>query len=55
MRAKLIVPCLRRLLLAYQQNKPLAPEQYGQIDPRTVLGPFAQDEVAFYVGPQKGA
>jgi hypothetical protein len=46
---------IRRLLLHYQQQKSLPAEQYGQIDPRNVLGPFAQDEVAFYVGPKKGA
>jgi len=46
---------IRQLLLRYQQEKSLAPEQYGRMDARHVLGPFAQDEVAFYVGPKKGA
>jgi hypothetical protein len=46
---------IRDLLLHYQQHEQLTPEQYGRIDPHQVLGPFAQDEVAYYVGPKKGA
>ena len=46
---------IRRLLLRYQQGKELDASQFGQIDPRKILGPFAQDEVAFYIGPKKGA
>lgn len=45
---------IRRLMLQYQQKTKLDPEQYGQIDPAEVLGRFAQDEVAFYIGPKKG-
>jgi hypothetical protein len=45
---------IRRLLLRYQQEKDLEAIDYAQIDPQEILGPFAQDEVAFYIGPKKG-
>jgi hypothetical protein len=44
---------VQRLLLAYIGRKDLDEEQFGNIDPHAVLGEFAQDEAAFYVGPQE--
>jgi hypothetical protein len=41
---------LQDLMRQYHGQQNLKPEQLGGIDPRTVLGAFAQDEVAFYVG-----
>ncbi|NUQ63326.1 MAG: DUF4384 domain-containing protein [Pirellulales bacterium] len=39
------------LLVQYQQKQKLQSKQFDGIDPTGVIGPFAQDEVAFYVGP----
>lgn len=44
---------IRELLRQYQERNSLQPKQVDNIDPRTLLGPFAQDEVAFYVEPPK--
>ncbi len=36
-----------------QQENPLAADEHDPIEPRRILGRFAQDEVAFYIGPQE--
>jgi len=38
-----------RILEQYQRQQPLAAGQLAGVDPKQVLGPFAQDEVALYV------
>lgn len=43
-----------RLLHHYQQAKSLDAVEYGELKPREFLGDFAQDEVAFYIGPKRG-
>jgi hypothetical protein len=35
----------------YQQHQQLSENHYDGIDPHVAIGPFAQDEVAYYVGP----
>jgi hypothetical protein len=35
----------------YERHQPIRSEELGGVSPRQVLGQFAQDEVAFYVGP----
>ena len=42
---------IQKLLVAYQQTQQIADSEFGGIQPQSVLGPFAQDEVSFYVGP----
>jgi hypothetical protein len=42
---------IQGLLVQYQGKQKLDPKQFDRIDPTQVFGPFAQDEVAFYVGP----
>jgi len=42
---------VRRLILAYVEGQQLDQDDFGGIDPHKILGAFAQDEVAFYVGP----
>ena len=44
---------IQRLMQQYQRNQQLKPEQSGQVDLQAILGSFAQDEVAYYVGPNK--
>ena len=43
------------LLAQYQKNNTLPLDQVDRIDPRTMLGPFAQDEVLLYVEPEETA
>jgi hypothetical protein len=44
---------IQQLLVQYQRQNALSAQMLG-VDPRNVLGPFAQDEVAFYVEPAAG-
>jgi hypothetical protein len=44
---------VQQLLQQYQRRETLKPEQVGGIAIARLLGSFAQDEVAFYVGPRK--
>lgn len=43
---------IQGLLVQYQGKQKLDSKQFDGIDPTGVLGRFAQDEVAFYVGPR---
>jgi hypothetical protein len=43
---------LSEMLVEYQQKQQFASEGPGEVDPALLLGEFAQDEVAFYVGPR---
>lgn len=42
------------MLHTYQQNGSIPPAQFDGIEIRRILVAFAQDEVAFYVGPAEG-
>jgi len=42
---------IQRLLHQYQRRETLERDALSGLDPQTLLGPFAQDEVAFYVEP----
>ena len=46
---------VQQLLRQYQQQQKLNEQQLGDWRPEALLGPFAQDEVAFYVGPAEDA
>ncbi|MFO0905752.1 MAG: DUF4384 domain-containing protein [Pirellulales bacterium] len=41
---------IQQLVAQYQREERLSQEEFGRLDPKTYLGEFAQDEVAFYVG-----
>lgn len=43
----------QQLLAQFQRDERLSQEMLELLDPRTYLGEFAQDEVAFYVGPKE--
>ncbi|MGE0756409.1 MAG: DUF4384 domain-containing protein [Pirellulaceae bacterium] len=45
---------VQRLLRQYRQDQSLPRDQFGDVDPRAVLGAFAHDEIAYYVGPREG-
>jgi hypothetical protein len=45
---------LAAMLMQYQQEQKVDSEGPGELDPALLLGEFAQDEVAFYVGPREG-
>ena len=46
---------VKETLVQYQQQqRQLTPPQLDNVDPLKLLGPFAQDEVAFYVGAPGG-
>jgi hypothetical protein len=42
------------VLRRYQRHEPIRSEELGGVPPQRILGKFAQDEVAFYVGPTTG-
>jgi hypothetical protein len=44
---------VQQLLQQYQRREPVRPEQVGGIFVGKLLGDYAQDEVAYYVGPRK--
>lgn len=46
--------CVQTLLCEYQQNRPIPAAKLDGIEIRRILVAFAQDEVAFYVGPAEG-
>lgn len=45
---------VQTMLHTYQQNGSIPPAQFDGIEIRRILVAFAQDEVAFYVGPAEG-
>lgn len=45
---------VQSLLLQYQKGQPLGLQEGLYDKPRDILGEFAQDEVAFYLGPGQG-